>query len=70
MKLGVIVNFNELLQQIYNLGSIVRVRTIYKNADGALNIQPGLCFATWTTELIDLGDDLTISNSSRSLEAF
>ena len=70
MKLGAIVNFNDILQQIYNLGSIVRVRTIYKNNDGALIIQPDLCFATWSTKLVDLGDDLVISNTSRSLEPF
>lgn len=70
MKLGAIVNFNDILQQIYNLGSIVRVRTIYKNSDGALIIQPDLCFATWSTKLVDLGDDLVISNTSRSLEPF
>lgn len=38
LQLGMIVNFNTLLTAIYSLGSIVRVRTIYKNADGALNI--------------------------------
>ena len=69
-KLGMIVNFNTLMNNIYELGSIVRIRTIYKNANGALNIQPGLCVATWTNELIDIGDDLDISNNSRSLEAF
>lgn len=70
MHLGMIVSFSDILQQIYNIGSIVRVRTIYKNADGALNIQPGLCFATWSNQLVDLGDDLAISNCSRSLEPF
>lgn len=70
-KLGQLVNYNDLLDDIYEIGSITNVRTVYYNTEtGEKRIQIGLSFATWTSTFIDYGDDLEISTNSRSLETF
>ena len=70
-NLGQIVDYSKLTEQIYALGSISRLRTIWRDPDsGQEIILPGIAFATWTTSLIDIGDDLDVSTTSRSLELF
>lgn len=70
-KLGQIVNYNDLLDSIYEIGSITNIRTVYYNTQTSeKRIQIGLSFATWTATFIDYGDDLEISTNSRSLETF
>lgn len=69
--LGCSIDYNKLTQKILSLDSINRIRTIYHNTEtGAEEIRNGICFATWTSDFIDLGDDLEVSNSSRTLEEF
>lgn len=71
LKLGQIVNYNDLLDDIYDIGSISNIRTVYYNTEtGEKRIQTGLSFATWTSSYIDKGDDLEISTLSKSLETF
>lgn len=69
--LGYTVDYSDLANLILNASSVSRLRTIYKNEDtGELRIINGLSFATWTPDVIDLGDDLDVSSTSRTLEVF
>lgn len=52
------------------MSSVTRLRTIWKNDIGQTRIINGLSFATWTADLIDVGDDVEVSTVSRTLEVF
>lgn len=72
-KIGQLINFNDIVQKIYEINGIVKIRTVHKKSDGTYNIRNGLCFASWSSpgeDLIDLGIDLEVGNMSRSLEPF
>lgn len=71
-SLGQVVDYATLANKILNVSSISRIRTIWKDNSGTgyARIVNGLSFATWTTDLIDIGDDIEISSVSRTLEAF
>ena len=79
-RLGQIVNFNDLLNMILDIEGVNRVRTLYIPKDDMGNLDPnsaiiynGICMASYTVgldNLIDIGVDIEVSNSSRSLEAF
>lgn len=79
-KLGQIVNFNDLVNMILEIEGINRIRTLFipRDENGVLDpnsaiIYNGICFASYSTgldNLIDIGADLEVSNSSRSLEDF
>lgn len=68
--LGQTINFSDLANQILNLHSVTRIRTVYRNDEGESRIINGLSFATWTTDVIDSGDDMEVSSISRTLEVF
>lgn len=69
--LGAVVDNNALANKIFELGTISRIRTIYRNTStGVERIFPGIAFASWTSEYIDIGDDVDVSTVSRSLEPF
>lgn len=69
--LGAVVDNNALANKIFELGTISRIRTIYRNTNtGVERIFPGIAFASWTSEYIDIGDDVDVSTVSRSLEPF
>lgn len=68
--LGQFVNFSELCQKIYFELNISRIRTIYKVDNEVKKIYNGISFATWTSDYIDVGDDLDISTQNKSLEVF
>lgn len=69
--LGQTVNFADLANQIINLHSVIRLRTVYKNEQtGESRIINGISFATWTSNIIDVGDDMDVSSVSRTLEVF
>lgn len=61
---------------ILNLSSVERLRTIWRaktsdgNFTGESRIINGLSFATWTADVIDVGDDMNVSSMSRTLEPF
>lgn len=79
-RLGQIVNFNDLMNMILDIEGVNRIRTLYIPNDENGNPDPnsaiiynGICLASFTTgldNLIDIGADLEVSNSSRSLEQF
>lgn len=68
-KLGMTVDFNNMLNSIMSLNGVQRVRTVYKDENVEL-IKNGLSFATWSSDYVEPGDDLDIGNQSRSLEEF
>ena len=78
-KLGQNVNFNDLANEIYKINGVSNVRTVY-DPDVSTKVvggmtygsraYDGLSFASWSKGLIDLGDDLNISNTRRTLEKF
>ena len=78
MKIGQVVDTNNLLNSIYNINGVQRVRTVFASQD--LNEQgkkvyedryiDGISFATWSDAIIDPGDDLEVGTSNRSLEDF
>lgn len=78
MSFGQVVDYGSILENLYSIDGIAKVRTIFIPPDGlkSLGMQSctydGLAFASWsnTDNLIKLGDDLVVSNSSRKLEEF
>ena len=70
-QLGDVVDNNALANKIFELGVISRIRTIYRNIEtGVERIFPGIAFASWTTDFIDIGDDADVTTVSKSLEPF
>lgn len=79
-RLGQVVDYSQILDAIYQINGVSRVRTVYY-PEGYPNDQyfdqyktracDGISFASWSsTELIDVGDDLQINNTTRTLEKF
>ena len=72
-RLGQNVKFDQILNRIYEINGVYKVRTIFKgSALEKPRIYDGLSFAAWsdTAGLIKLGDDLTVTNTIRQLEDF
>lgn len=76
--LGQIVSLNDLENAIYAINGVQRIRTVFScdelddNGNKKYNDKyvDGLSFATWSNEVIDVGDDLVISTTNRTLEDF
>lgn len=79
-KLGTKVDYQSIMNRIYEINGVERVRTVFyinpENItddlkDYASRYCDGISFASWTkSSLIDIGEDLTISNTSRNIEQF
>ena len=78
--LGQTIDYSTILDAIYAINGVTNVRTVYY-PDGYPDVSSygeyktracdGIAFASWSsTELIDIGDDLQISNTTRTLEKF
>ena len=71
MHLGQVIDYSKITTQILDIGNILRIRTVYRsNKTSEERIINGIAFATWTSSFINLGDDLSISNTTISLEDF
>lgn len=75
LTLGMKVDYNDLTTQILAINGVERIRTIYAptgepSYSPNIRIFEGLCFATWSSGYIEVGDDLDVSNSTRQLEVF
>ena len=71
--LGEKMDLNQILDQVYALDGVQRVRTVYVPAGGSeadARAVNGICFATWSGDFIDTGDDMAVSTISPSLEPF
>ena len=77
LRIGMVVNLNRLLQDIYEIPSVNRVRTIFIDPlDGSVTSINGISMATWSPILQPLDalqpgyDDLEVGNGNRALEDF
>ena len=78
MSLGQVISINDLEQLVYGINGIQRIRTVFSSKEldsyGKQIYQDryvdGISFATWSANMIDAGDDLTVSTMSRTLEDF
>lgn len=78
MNLGQVININDLESQIYAIPGVQRIRTVFSSAqknafgDNAYDDRfiDGISFATWSSTLIEAGDDLVVSTINRTLEDF
>lgn len=82
-RLGQTVVYDSILNQIYGINGVERVRTVFYPEDYLEEAQAakytkyktrvcdGIAFASWSsTPLINVGDDLQINNTNRALEDF
>ena len=71
-SIGQLVDFSDILYEIYGINGVANVRTIFApNGDNlAARIGNGLSFASWSGSMLDYGDDIHVSNISRQLEDF
>lgn len=70
-NLGQTVDFATLTNKILNLSNVSRIRTIWRDINtGYSRIINGMSFATWSADLIDIGDDIEVSSVSRTMEVF
>ena len=79
------INYDKILERMYAINGVERIRTVYYPTDYLgqtaylaeryskykTRVCDGISFASWShTSLIDLGDDLQINNTNRTLEPF
>ncbi len=82
-KIGQVINYDKILDSIYAINGIERIRTVYYPSDYLdseaseryseykTRACDGISFASWShTPLISKGDDLQINNTNRALEPF
>ena len=80
-SIGQTINYDAILEQIYSINGVERVRTVYYPEDYLENSSTysqykaracdGISFASWSkTKLINIGDDLEINNTMRQLQQF
>ena len=68
-KIGQNIDINSMTNKILSLNGILGIRTVFKKDDIEIR-KNGLSFASWSAKYIERGDDLDVSNSSRTLEEF
>lgn len=73
--LGSTVDITELYSDIMDIPGVLRVRTVFEKTNtDVLSYETlakqGLSFATWTNDVISIGDDLDVITSARVLEKF
>lgn len=70
------MNFNDLTNAIYKINGVSNIRTVYdpyvtEKTIGRISYgsraYDGISFASWSNGLIDVGDDLDITNTRRTL---
>ena len=71
-RIGQLVDYSAILNEIYGFNGISNVRTIFAPTGDNLNarIINGLSFASWSTRMLDYGEDMEVGNVSRQLEDF
>lgn len=78
IQIGQTVDFNKLTKRIFQINGVKKIRTVYipMKEDGTTKdyqnavVYDGLSFASWSSNLIDIGDDLQISTGNRTLQEF
>lgn len=78
LDIGQVMSINDLESKIYAINGVQRVRTVFSSdavdMKGNKRFQDkfidGISFATWSSSVIDAGDDIVISTINRTLEDF
>ena len=71
MRLGGIVKFNDIVDGIYSINGVQRVRTIYFPENGYSRACDGVSFASWSEEsVLHFHEDLEVGNIMRHVEEF
>lgn len=73
--LGQLIKYDDMLNKIYEINGVQRIRTVFNpkdQLDVKARVLDGLSFASWSNagNLIEVGDDLNVSNNMRQLEDF
>lgn len=77
--LGQHVNFSDILNKIYEINGVQKVRTVFfpkeevYDENGVLVLNryyDGLAFASWSTSFLETAEDMSVSNITRQLEDF
>ena len=75
-QIGQFVDYNKILESVYSINGVINVRTVFEPSQSQIDagyktvVKNGLSFASFSTDILDLGEDLDISNSSKKLEPF
>lgn len=75
-KLGQSIDYSSLLKKLMAINGVSKIRTVYQPSEDDSEehqipiYKEGISFATWSSDYIDTGDDLEVSNSMRKLEDF
>lgn len=71
-KVGQLVDFQDILDKIYAINGVKRIRTIYNPDEDNVNYiaVEGLSFSSYSKEILEKGEDLQVSNVSKKLEDF
>lgn len=77
--LGQHVNFSDMLNKIYEVNGVQKIRTVFfpkenvYDENGVLVLNryyDGLAFASWSTSFLEQAEDMSVSNITRQLEDF
>lgn len=71
-KLGGIVQFRDIVDSIYAINGVQKVRTVYiRKSDGLSHAYDGVSFASWSDEsVLHFHEDLQVGNVMRHVEDF
>lgn len=78
-SLGQHVNYSDILNKIYEINGVQKVRTVFfpkeevYDENGVLVLNryyDGLAFASWSTTFLESAEDMSVSNITRQLEDF
>lgn len=78
-ELGQHVNYSDMLNKIYEINGVQKVRTVFfpkedvYDENGVLILNryyDGLAFASWSTTFLEAAEDMSVSNITRLLEDF
>lgn len=74
-KIGQSINTNQILDEIYSINGVTRVRTVYNPdqkdiVDQAPRAIDGISLVSFSNGFIDYGEDVQIGNGVRHLEKF
>lgn len=77
-SIGNIININDIETRIYAIPGVQRIRTVFscnELDEHGNKLYPdifidGISFATWSSSIIDVGDDMSVSTINRTLEDF
>lgn len=80
LKIGQNINISDILNDIYSIGGISRVRTVFQPTQGMYSLVDkqqsapraldGISLISWTDGILDYGEDVQIGNVTRHIQNF